>query len=187
MKPRPTLRTRRLLLRPFDPEDAAAVRRLAGDREIALNTLSIPHPYEEGMAEAWLASHQLRFEEGRGVAFAMVSEGELVGAIGLDIDRENESAELGYWVGRPYWGRGFATEAASAVVAYGFRDLDLHRVAARCFRRNPASGRVLEKAGLRHEGSLREPLKKWGEFEDVEVYGIVRRDFEGGGSSERNG
>src|SRR5215212_1807613 len=128
----PTLPTSRLLLRPFAPADARDVQRLAGEHAVASTTLNIPHPYEDGMAEAWIATHPVAFDEGVWATFAITARdgGTLLGAAGLTIRARHARAEMGYWVGRPYWGRGYATEAAGALLAYGFDALDLNRVQA---------------------------------------------------------
>jgi RimJ/RimL family protein N-acetyltransferase len=182
----PTLRTERLLLRPLEPSDASRIRELAGAREIAANTLTIPHPYEEGMAEAWIAEAAAAARRGEKLVLAVTTDADgLVGTAGLDLQPEHRRAELGYWIGIPYWGRGFATEAARAVVDHGFGPLGLHRIHARVFPRNPASGRVLEKLGMQHEGRLRGHILKWDEFEDVESYGILSTEWGSGpGGSE---
>jgi RimJ/RimL family protein N-acetyltransferase len=177
--PQPTLVTARLRLRPFHPDDAADVRRLAGAPEVADTTLNIPHPYEEGMAEAWIATHQPEYEAGRLATFAItLADGTLVGAIGLRIRREHERAELGYWVGVPYWNRGYATEAARAMVTFAFSGLGLHRVNAHHMTRNPGSGRVMQKVGMRHEGTLRQHVRKGGRFEDIEMYAVLRSEWQ---------
>jgi len=177
---RPELETERLLLRPFALFDAPAVARLAGDREIAAGTLTVPHPYPDGAAEEWIATHGQRFRDGVSAVFAIVSRDgdELVGAVGLEIDRDHERAELGYWVGREHWGRGVATEAARAVLGHGFGTLGLHRIHAAYFAHNPRSGRVLEKLGMTHEGTLRGHFNKWGRFVDSVVMGLLREEFE---------
>jgi ribosomal-protein-alanine N-acetyltransferase len=138
----------------------------------------IPHPYEDGMAEAWIGSHQERFEKGQEVVFAIVRKDTnlLIGAIGLTLRLSQENAELGYWIGKEYWGHGYCTEAGRAVLRYAFAELHLHRVHAHHLAHNPASGRVMQKLGMRHEGRLREHVKKWDEFYDVEAYGILRSE-----------
>jgi len=94
------------------------------------------------------------------------------------IEPDHRRAELGYWVGVPYWGNGYATEAARAVVKYGFGTLGLHRIFASHFANNPASARVLRKIGMRYEGRLRGHVLKWGEFLDLEMYGMLASDAE---------
>ncbi|MBC7257207.1 MAG: GNAT family N-acetyltransferase, partial [Chloroflexi bacterium] len=101
----PTLTTARLILRPFTLEDAPVVKALAGAWEIAEMTAHIPHPYEDGVAEQWISTHQGAFDQGQGMTLAITRKADhaLVGAISLIIDKENLCAELGYWVGVPYW------------------------------------------------------------------------------------
>ena len=149
----PKLKTERLLLRPFTLEDAPTVQQLAGDRDIVSTTLAIPHPYEDGMAEEWIGTHQGGYERGENVNFAitLTNEDVLIGAIGLAIHSSDENAELGYWVGKPFWNNGYCTEAARGVVEYGFTDLGLNRIYARHMTRNPPSGRVMEKIGMKRK------------------------------------
>src|SRR5688572_28564708 len=114
MKQRPTLRTARLILRPFTNADAQAVERLAGAYEVALNTLLIPHPYPHAAANEWIGGHDEDFEENRIHHFALEADGEVISAVGLVIKGEG-IAEIGYWIGVPYWKRGYASEAAQEV------------------------------------------------------------------------
>ena len=177
--PQPTLETERLILRPFRLTDAADVQRLAGDRAIAETTATIPHPYPDGAAEAWIAAHPDRFASGDSVTFALTrrDDGALLGAIGLEINAQMQRAELGYWVGKPYWNQGYCTEAARAVLRYAFEARGLRRVFAQHYGRNPASGRVMQKAGMQPEGTLRQHTLKWGTIDDVLVYGVVRSEW----------
>ena len=136
----PTIETPRLLMRPFTADDAPAVQSLAGHREVASTTLTIPHPYDDGVAEVWIEGHARQWEERKNLALAMTTESDgLVGTMSLALSMPHRRAELGYWVGVPYWGRGFATEAAAAMVAFGFDDLGLNRIEAMYLTRNPAS------------------------------------------------
>lgn len=171
MTAQPTLETQRLLLRPFTLEDAPRVQLLAGDERIADVTANIPHPYRDGMAAAWIASHAEKWRERELAAFAMVNKtsGLLVGCISLMHMQANE-AEIGYWVGVDYWNRGYGTEACRAVVAFAFGRLSLTRVYAHHLSRNPASGKVLLKAGLRHTGTGTAPCGYRNLEERVEQY-----------------
>jgi len=180
-KKRPTLETQRLILRPFEPSDAPRVALLAGERDVARTTLALGHPYELSSAENWIATHPEGFEKGKQVAFAITLKNthELIGAMGLALNLDQEIAELGYWIGKPYWSRGYCTEAARTVLHFAFTELRLNRVHAHHFSHNPASGRVMQKVGMRHEGHLRRHVKKWGEFFDVEAYGILHSEFDG--------
>ena len=176
-----TIETERLILRPFCLGDAKDIQRLAGEREIADTTMTIPHPYEDGMAEEWIAGEEAACKQGKSITLAIVlgGDGSLVGAVGLKIERDHDKAELGYWVGKPFWNRGYATEAARALLAYGFRELELNRIHAAHMARNPASGRVMEKLGMRPEGTARHDMKKWGRYEDLVSYALLRDDWSG--------
>jgi RimJ/RimL family protein N-acetyltransferase len=172
----------RLILRPFTLADAPDVKRLAGDWKIADTTALVPHPYPEGAAEAWISTLADGFEARSAATFAitLVEDGELVGATGLRIEAQHARAELGYWIGVPFWGHGYATEAARTLVDFGFRTLLLNRIQAEVLSRNPASARVLEKIGMKQEGLLREHHRKWDVLEDVAVYAILEREWRGG-------
>lgn len=175
----PRIETDRLILRPFVSADAGEVRRLAGDWSIADTTLNIPHPYQEGMAGEWISMHQGSFAGNQGVTFAITRkpEGELVGAISLMGMAKGHQAELGYWVGKPFWKQDICTEAGNAVLRYAFSELGLVRVHSNHLTRNPASGRVMRKLGMRHEGTRRRHVKKWDKFEDIEMYGILKEEW----------
>ena len=175
----PLLDTERLLLRPFELDDAATVQRLAGAREVADTTLNIPHPYRDGAAEAWILTHKPMYRAGALATYAVTlrESNELIGAVGLRIDLVHNNAELGYWIGQHYWGCGYCTEAARAVLVFGFYVLQLNRVHAAHLSRNPASGRVMQKLGMKHEGCLRRHMRKWEQYENIEKYGILREEF----------
>ena len=176
----PILETDRLILRPFRLRDAKQVQKLAGDKQIASTTLLIPHPYPDGAAEEWIDSHKDKHESGKGAYFAITlkKNGELVGAMNLLGIVESERGEIAYWVGFPYWNNGYCTEAGKAVLQYGFLNRGLNRIHARYFSRNLASGRVLEKLGMVHEGTQRQHVMKWGVYEDMELMGILRAEWE---------
>jgi ribosomal-protein-alanine N-acetyltransferase len=158
MEPYPELYTDRLVLREFTPQDASAVQRLVGEWEVARTLAVVPHPYPDGMAQEWIATQRPAFEAGERLAWAVVlrREGELMGTVTLRPNARDDNAELGYWIGRPYWGHGYATEAAREVVRYAFEDLGLHRIHAEHFGSNPASGKVMQKIGMNCEGVMRE-------------------------------
>ncbi|HEX8172396.1 MAG TPA: GNAT family N-acetyltransferase [Thermoanaerobaculia bacterium] len=177
MKPQPTLRTERLTLRPMTLADAPRLHELVDDYDIALNTLVIPHPYPAGMAEEWIAGHAQQYEEDRTHHFA-IDDGQFAGVMSLMM-KGDAIGELGYWVGKPYWGRGYASEAAGALIRYGFEECNLHRIFACHYTRNPASGRVMQKNGMTYEGTLRHHVKKWDEYLDMAFYGILRDEWVG--------
>jgi RimJ/RimL family protein N-acetyltransferase len=140
-----TLQTKRLILRPLRKSDARVFALLAGDWAVASMTSDIPHPFSEAQAMAWI-------RPARGeVRFAIVRDGGLIGGVGF-YRRPSGVAELGFWLGRPWWGRGFATEAAKAVLAYGAATRRLPGFSSAHFVDNPASARVLAKLGFEPTG-----------------------------------
>lgn len=168
------LRTDACTLRPWRLDDAPSLARHASSRSIWRNLRDqFPHPYTLAAAEAHLAgvvgAHPV-------VRFAVTVDGEAVGSVGLKVgsDIERRSAEIGYWLGEAYWGRGIMSAAVAAVTAYAFRELDLLRVFAVPFVRNAASARVLERAGYVCEGVMRRSAVKEGEVLDQYLYAAVR-------------
>ncbi len=170
-----TLETARLRLRPYSDADIAELVPLIGAREVAATTLRIAHPYTEQNGRDFLALAQE--PDKIWLAVALRSDGRQIGGIGLRVDPQHQHAELGYWLGVPYWGQGYAAEAAREMLRYGFETLQLHRIFASHFKHNDASGRILVKVGMRHEGCQREHIRKWDQFVDSELYGILRREW----------
>jgi RimJ/RimL family protein N-acetyltransferase len=176
----PSLETERLRLRPFLAEDAPAVQGLAGAREIADTALSIPHPYSLAAVKAWIAGQAFSFQQNTSLHFAIElrESGELIGAIELaQIDPGPAQAELRFWVGKAWWGQGYASEAAREIIRYGFESLSLNRIYAHFLSRNPRSGQLLRRLRMKKEGVLRQRARKWDAFEDVILYAIVRDDL----------
>lgn len=181
----PILKTERLVLRQLVEADGPRVRELAGDAEIARNTLEIPHPYPEGAAEAWIAAHPELWRQGSEAVFAVTlrDSGLLVGCVGLSsMSSRHRRADIGWWVGRAYWNRGYCTEAARALLDFAFGPLDLNRVYSSHYARNPASGRVMQKLGMTREGCQRRHVERWGEFHDLVLYGILREEWKAAGN-----
>ena len=175
MTTQPTLETKRLKLRPLVPSDAVDVQSMAGDYRVAEMTENIPHPYLDGMAEEWISTHQENWNAQERVTWAVCSnsDDELIGCIGLVINGKHCRASLGYWIGNVHWKKGFCTEAAIAVVDFGFKNLNLQRIEALHLTKNPASGAVMRKIGMTHEGTMHNYVLKDGVFEDMERYAIL--------------
>jgi ribosomal-protein-alanine N-acetyltransferase len=177
----PSLQAERVTLSPFSIEDASLVQRYAGDPEIARTTLHIPHPYPDGEAEKWIASHLHQYLERKNVVFAIRSRtGELYGAINIGLQRNNQAGELGYWIGVPYWNKGYGTDAVGRVIRFAFEDLELIRIYARHFGGNIASGRVMEKARMKKERILRQCVMKNGVMMDMVEYAILKSEYNNG-------
>ncbi|RSD28430.1 GNAT family N-acetyltransferase [Mesobacillus subterraneus] len=169
--------TERLVLRLFQKADAEAVTRMCNNYNIYKNTLYLPYPYSVDDALAWIERHLDHFLADQSYEFAITDKksGEVYGAIALSNNQKFKHGELAYWVGEEYWGKGYATEAARAVVEFAFQEKKLHKVFARHFASNPASGKVLQKLGMKKEGLLIDHVIKEGQYEDLVYYGLIKK------------
>ncbi len=154
----PQLDSDRILIRPFFCSDAPGVQLLAGDRRVSRYTMNIPYPYEDGIAENWIASQKGAWASSQRAEFAVVEKTSerLVGTVGL-VDISHNEAELGFWIGVPFWGNGYCTEAATLLLEYGAREMQIVKFTARHLTANPASGKVMEKLGMIHTQSRQGP------------------------------
>lgn len=162
------------IVREFRPSDAAALARHANDRDVWINLRDrFPFPYRRADADTYIRA--VRAFEPQ-TSFALEVDGEAAGGIGIEVrpDVYRRSAEIGYWLGRAYWGRGIATEAVREVSAWAFENFDLCRLFAEVFAWNPASMRVLEKAGYTREACLRRSVTKDGRTIDAYLYALIR-------------
>jgi len=173
------LQTERLILRRYELEDAVRAHILAGEKEIIETTLAIPYPYLLEHAESWIQQHPKLIENGAAYPFAVVMKAGnvLIGTMTLRIDKQHNKGELAYWIGKDYWGKGYATEAAKRVMDFGFFELNLNRIWAPAMSKNWASTQVMKKIGMTYEGTLKQDILKWGTYEDVDIYGILKSDY----------
>ena len=178
-----TLKTERLLLRPLELPDAPLIEQLAGDPLVAVTTLNIPHPYPRGLAVDWIRQLKQYRDTGQHFTFGIIRrlDQQLVGVVGMH-PITPLSAEIGYWLGVPYWNQGYMTEAVRRILQFGIEEQGQHRIFARHFTINPASGRVMVKAGMRYEGTMRQHICKEGQFYDLACYSILQSEFSASGS-----
>lgn len=148
----PVLETKRLIMRPPHREDAEDLAFIANDRAIAEMTSRMPYPYSTNDANAFIEGFENGNNEGCIYAITVTDTGRLIGMGSVEKRNRFGALEIGYWLGKPYWGKGFATEAASALVDLAFRVTDTDKVLAACRTNNPASRRVLEKQGFQFQG-----------------------------------
>lgn len=172
----PILETPRLTLRPFRTQDASLVQQYVGIREVADVTLNIPHPYLDGMAEGWIALHEPDFASGKSVCLALTLKNDdaIIGAVGISLNSEVASGELGYWLGLPYWNNGYMTEAAQALVNYAFKELNLTCINSHHLARNPASGRIMQKIGMKLQEVRKAAPWKGDLREDIVYYTLPK-------------
>ncbi|MFZ4930611.1 GNAT family N-acetyltransferase [Chryseobacterium sp. Mn2064] len=172
MKKFPTIETERLILSQLQEKDIPFIVEYLQHRIYSDLTSNIPYPYTEDDAKFWLKISREAFESNSGYTFAIRDkEDHIIGAIGLH-DREDDKAELGYWIGISYWNKGYVTEAAKAIVDFGFKELEINKIFATHFPHNPASGRIMEKIGMEKEAVLKQHIKKDGEYYDLTMYSV---------------
>ena len=173
------IKTKRLLLRPPEQSDSSAIHKAASIRDIADTMISIPHPYPTGEADRYIVRQTVELEAGHSVTFIIEHKTEsFCGLIELrEIDHIHSQGELSFWLKMEAWGQGYMSEAVQTLIRYGFEDIGLNRLYAYHMLRNPATGRVLEKNGFRQEGLLRQRVRKWGKFEDVALWAILRNEW----------
>lgn len=176
---KPVLQSDLVRMRAIEISDIMAIQRLAAAKEIANNTY-VPHPYPPGAAEEFVAKVREQWRGEEAFVFAIIEKAsdQFAGCMGIHPVSAHNRAEVGYWIGLPYWGRGLATSALRLIIQFGFEKLKLNRIAAGHFPHNPASGRVMQKANMRYEGRLRGALYHHDEYRDEIRYAILREDYD---------
>ena len=155
MGAQPCLESDRLKLRPFSLSDSKDIQLLAGDFRVAKETMNIPHPYKDGVAEAWISSLEEKWKAGESVEYAITlkEHAQFIGVVSF-VEVNGDEAEIGYWLGVPYWKKGYGTEAGRRLIEYGVSVMSLRKITALHLSTNPNSGRVLKKLGLDWKESL---------------------------------
>ncbi len=176
----PTMRTARLELRPVRMSDAQDLYEYSSDPEVARHVLWDAHTsIHQTRAYIRFLIRQYRSAAPGTFVIALRQSGKVVGTIGfMWVQPENRSAEVGYSLSRAYWNQGIMTEALRAVLEFGFTKLNLNRIEAQHESDNPASGHVMQKADMRREGTLRQRLYNKGRYADVELYAMLRADYQ---------
>lgn len=173
------LESANIFLRDLTFEDASQIDAFASDIEVAQSTLTIPHPYPRGSAKEFIHFALDAKKSGILVIYAIIEKetNQLIGIINLKIHPTYQRGELGYWVAKKYWGKGYGTEAAKSLLQYGFEVMKLHKIFAQAFSSNVGSYKIMEKIGLHYEGTLKEHVCRDGQYHDLVVYGLLRKDF----------
>ena len=181
----PEIMTERLHLRGYRMEDAPELVSIINDYEIASTTLRIPYPYSLADAETWISSTEKKLVDDSEISWAVTNRfsNKLIGTIGLTVNKEYGSAEFRYFIGKMFWGNGYCTESAKAVLKFAFEDLSLHKVHGSHIKKNLASAKVLLNIGMSYEGTRRDHVKKWDKFEDIVLYGMLKEDWDNLNSS----
>ena len=176
------LETKRLLLKPYNQDYAEMIFPVVSQFEISDTMIAIPHPYPRQAVHQWIDYLEKSAEQGTAFEFAIFSKDHTENYIGncglVSISKSHQKAEIAYFIDKKQWGKGYATEAALLMIEYGFEKLGLERIYGHCMSRNPASRKVMEKIGFKFEGTLRHAIKKDDVFEDIDLLGMTRSDFD---------
>ncbi|MDY6906559.1 MAG: GNAT family N-acetyltransferase [Thermodesulfobacteriota bacterium] len=160
-------------IRGWKIEDAPSIAKYANNKKIWLNLRdAFPHPYGLPDAESFI---DRAIKEHSKTFFAIATSQEAIGSIGIVIGKDVHrfTAELGYWLAEPYWGKGIMTEAVKVITEYAIQDLGLYRISAEPYSINPSSAKVLEKAGYKFEGTLRSSVIKDGNVIDQHLFSYI--------------
>lgn len=166
-------------MRRVEARDIGALCKHANNKSISGNVLNMPYPYKEEDAIAWVDRAMQGYQSGERFIFAIVLKeiNEFIGAIALNIDGRHNLGEMGYWIGESFWGKGIMTEAAKAVLKFGFEELDLHKIFATAFIDNGASAKVLLKNGMIKEGELKDHYKVNDVYKSVSQYRLTKDEY----------
>lgn len=176
----PNLVTERLVLnQPTESDIDDVIFLLNQTPDFSDNTLSMPFPYKKGDAEFWIKMSENGFENKDVFVFAIRDKKslKLIGGIGLNLIPAHQKAEIGYWIAKDFWNKGIATEALKSIIDFGFNDLNLNKLYATHYPHNPASGKVMVKAGMKMEAVLKEEIAKNSKFMDLIRYTILKNDY----------
>lgn len=170
------METKRLNFRYFEMSDCKTLAKLCND-ETVTRYLPLPSPYKLSDAKNWILGQEANRKNGDMYDFAIIDKetNGLIGSISLKINKQNNFAEIGYWLAPTYWNKGLMSEACKEIINFAFENLKLHKVFAKHYVENSASGRVMEKAGLKYVATLQDHAYKNGTYHDVKLYELVNK------------
>lgn len=153
---------------------------LAGNESIASGAINLPYPYFDGIAESWIITHENEYLNGNSLILAITlkDSGLLIGSLGIYINKRHNHAELGYWIGKEYWGNGFCTEAVQGIIKHAFQQMNINKLFAYFLHRNQASGKVLKNNGFVSEGFMKQHVRYNNKYEDIECYSLLRSEYD---------
>ncbi|MEO5644271.1 MAG: GNAT family N-acetyltransferase [Bacteroidia bacterium] len=180
MKTFPELNTERLTLRKIRIDDIPSLLRYVNNRAISDQIFNIPYPYHEEDAIFRMNFVYQGFKNKERYVFAITlkDNDELIGEIGLHLDKENNCAQFGYWIGEPFWNKGIATEAAAAILKFGFEKLELNKIYATHYPDNEASGKVMINNKMIMEAELKDQYRIDNVYKSVNQYRLTKKEYE---------
>lgn len=171
------LKGERIVLRKLQEKDEQRIAELAHDKTITIWT-HVPYPYNAKLAKDFVKEAAKKWKTGEECRFAITLNDDFIGSISLiKIDKRDNRAEIGYWMGKPYRGFGYVTEASKLLIDYAFKNLKLHKVVIQCVKGNKASKNVIDKLGATQEGILRESSYVNKKYQDALYHGILRDEW----------
>ncbi|MCF7958579.1 MAG: GNAT family N-acetyltransferase [Phycisphaerae bacterium] len=176
----PQFETDRIIIRRYKPSDAEDLYNVLKDKAMSRWTFALPHPYPQEAAVKYIRQTQSRWRLEKGYAFAVVHKetGKVIGNVGLNrVEQTHKCGEIGFCLGKKYWGQGLMTEAIERLLHFGFNKLKLHRIYGHTFQANTASKRVFEKTGFTLEGTMRQAVVRYKKRHDLLNYGILRGEY----------
>ncbi len=176
----PVLKTQNLLLnRPTENDLEDFLVHINSAEDFSKNLFNIAFPYTKEEAKNWLKICDEGYETGNAYRFAIreIEVGKLIGIIAIHMNKDHQKGELGYWLGKNFWGKGYLTESVKEILKFGFQELQLNKIFATHFLHNPASEKVMQKAGMKLEGLQKQEYFHQGKFLDVNRYAILKEDF----------
>ena len=180
MKSFPVLTTERLVLRKMQLSDVPSLLQYVNNKIISDNIINIPYPYleEDAISRFNFILQGFKNEERYVFAVTLKDKNELIGEIGIHLDKDHNRAEIGYWIGEPFWGSGIATESVRAILEFGFNTLQLNKIHATHYTDNPASGKVLSNNKMILEAELKDQYKMNKTYKSVFQYRLTRSEYD---------
>lgn len=162
-----------------EAKDIPNMVQYANNSKVSRMTLTMPYPYREKDAISWINMANEGFEDQNHFVFAicLLPDGDFIGGIGLRVNKRFNNAELGFWVGEPFWNKGYVTEAAGEILEFGFEQAGLHKIYAAHLIENPASGKVMIKNGMIKEAELVDHIRKGDQYLSLIQYRITKKEF----------
>lgn len=174
-----TLETSRLIIRSLTAGDAENIQQALNDKRVSEQLSYTPHPYTIEMAEIWLKNVNFGMDRGNCCYWAICqkSDNKFMGTVGTSLFPDQDNAELHYWMAYPFWSKGYCTESSKRVITHVFEDIKAFRLQVTHREQNIASKSVILKCGFTLEGNLRGALKRFGKYENVMYYGLLRDEY----------
>jgi len=172
----PFIKGKRIVLREFRQSDADDLVDAFSDKDMTRWLITVPYPYHKKHAVNFIRRSAYRLKRKHTYTFAIDIDGHIVGGVSLkDVKWKDRRADIGYWIRKDCWGKGYMTEAVNMVVDYAFNKLKLHRIFGQCFEDNPASAKVMLKCGFKPEGKAVDEECKDGKYHNILKFGIINK------------